>query len=380
MSEHGVNSEYKISRIKFDPSKIHSIYDIFVVKTLSDMSKKICLYVDNRQNSKEINEKVNQYMNILEKFNIKKPEIIRYTDYYNIAWIYLHKLVQKNIASIEYSKDYEYNENYNMKKILESKKVKIFYKSMFNKYDSMIYNDGWYRDVFLETVIDHAEKINYVISDEANIINYDHDNNIHIIYKDFLNDLRNIFKFKEPENMLSNLLQIIKQLQIKKTHASISNLTVDQMIESNIDMDTIHKIIDTKDESIIQYSTIIESHVNNPLVVKLPNHIIYFDKTNIDISKPIFLKSFSTIQISIKDNEYIGTYIILGKKKQKKNTNKCNWYYLNDKIDIYNTRNNDKIFVSSYKKRSNTNIIIFESQIFIKNKDNYLSPMNISLT
>jgi hypothetical protein len=167
----------KISRIKIKILEKINMWDLCAFKFLSDITDKIYLYVDDRTIDDTIVQKnLNNIFKLMELFEIKKPDmVIRYTSYYKIAWIYLHRLIKLKEVVLDYNLSQRYNDHQVM---MKTKKIKIFLLSKNNnKYDYILYDDGWFRDVFIEAIIDDAEKIDYVMASSHSLTNSDSNSN-----------------------------------------------------------------------------------------------------------------------------------------------------------------------------------------------------------
>lgn len=123
-----------------------------MIKILSDMANKLYLYVDDRSADAQITQKmVDDMLNMLRKFNVKLPDvIIRYTDYYGTAWVYIHKLVQMKKALLNYNSSQRYDDLQNLSK---TNKIKIFLVADSedvnnNRYDNILYDNGWFRSFY----------------------------------------------------------------------------------------------------------------------------------------------------------------------------------------------------------------------------------------
>src|SRR5579872_3805448 len=184
------------SRFKMKPDGKISIYDIFIIKMLRDTTDELYLYVDDRITSSQNTQKgIDDIINILKLFDIKLPEmILRYTDYYETAWVYLHRLVTLNKALLNYSTVCRSSDLHMMTK---SKNVKIFYnnKDKNNRYNNILYDCEWYRDIFIEILMDYSERIDKIV-DELDTM----DDGYHIFLINLCQDLN----FPVPEKLFTN--------------------------------------------------------------------------------------------------------------------------------------------------------------------------------
>jgi len=202
------------------------MWDLCVFKFLSDITDKLYLYVDDRTiDEKTVQKNLNNVFELMKLFEIKKPDVvIRYTSYYEIAWIYLHRLVKLKKVVLDYNLSQRYNDHQVM---MKTKKIKIFLLSdNKNKYDYILYDDGWFRDVFIEAIIDDAEKIDYVMTNSVDlsitsqivILPTDRSiesirteqlapgNNLRSINQELYDKIGNVLKFNKPLNISSIVL------------------------------------------------------------------------------------------------------------------------------------------------------------------------------
>lgn len=234
------------SRIKLK-NKLN-IFDVFIAKTLSDTTK-LYMYVDDRNDTVHTNQDIlESTLNTFKLFDIK-VNVVRYSDYYSTAWIYLHKLITDKRVIVNYNTDCKSTD---LSTIAKVKNVKMFYRFYQNneinklsqdtndtfsdKYDTILYDNGWFRDIFIETVMDYSEQINcalYEDTDKPNVM---------------INELRSNLKFSTPTPILTNLVSIIKKFnKVTSFDKTIADLSLDEFIKLSIDLKTVRSMIENED-------------------------------------------------------------------------------------------------------------------------------------
>jgi hypothetical protein len=249
--------EHKIGRIKLKINSNISIYDIFIYKLLSDTTEKIYLYIDDRiigtaSRSSGIGilqKKINEMLHILTKFNLKLPDkIIKYTDYYATAWIYLHRLVQKNEALLNYN---VVHKNDDLQTILFTNKVKIFLVNTLDtnnivndRYNFILYDNGWFREIFIETIMDDAEQVTYILDERY----MDNSSNMSKVNKLLATKLKEVLKFNYAHAVLTNISETIEKLKTTiSAYPTINDFTVDQIISIGMNFQQISEMIEKQD-------------------------------------------------------------------------------------------------------------------------------------
>lgn len=287
----------KIARIKLKPFEKINIYNVFMIKILTDMSDKLYLYVDDRtSDAQTIQKMVDDTFNVLRKFNVKLPDVvIRYTDYYETAWVYLHRLVTMRKTLLNYNSSQRSDD---LQVLLRTNKIKIFLMQdptdteSKTRYDNILYDNGWFRDIFLETIIDDAEKIDYMIDDNVGhngskivrtnpgSVSGDQSSGTNKIEPtsmtgDFVKINRNlaqrlceILKFNRPACVLTHVTDNVEILRSYKQKVSattvrdadtsitiptLNDLTLDQIGDMGIGMKHIRDMIENHDVSLQKY-------------------------------------------------------------------------------------------------------------------------------
>jgi hypothetical protein len=257
-------------RVKLKPHNKLSIYDVFIIKMLRDTSDELYLYIDDRSIPPHDTQKlIDDTINILHMFNIKMPEmIVRYTDYYETAWIYLHRLITINKAIVNYNTVCRSSDLHMMAK---TKNIKLFYNNTMhhinNRYNTILYDCGWFRDLFIEIVMDHSERIDMIIDDtlgmdDINKSNDDKQSHGDLLDKTiFLTDLRSDLKFNMPEKVLTTLITTIKHME-KENNTSqcsiaspnLSKISISCIHKLGIDIKLVRTIIENTNDSLLMYA------------------------------------------------------------------------------------------------------------------------------
>lgn len=362
-----LNNKYeKRSRFKLKQIDKMTIYDVFIIKMLADTSDKLYLYVDDRSLAASISQKmIDDTMNILRMFNIKLPDIVvRYTDYYDTAWVYLHRLLTLKKAVLNYN---TINKTTDLGMFSKTKNVKIVYNNdvlaqsavlqwetliskeennsqnkirsqNMNRYDNILYDYGWFRDIFIEIIIDYCERIDKIV-DEISEIDTEQTQKINTL---LITQLRSTLKFKDPEKVFTNLVTTIKNMRNKyiPDKIRISNISLRQLHEIGIDMKIVREIIEKDDDTLISHAYDMDKNckflLNDPIKIDLSQQKeiniddkiitingIYIDKDELislnlnpqNLNQTILrIKSVGCMMLSLCNTEYIGTIIHLKKR------------------------------------------------------------------
>lgn len=280
MSRSNINAnKNKTARIKLKPFEKINIYNIFMIKILTDMSDKLYLYVDDRTSDAQIVQKmIDDIFNTLRKFNVKIPDIvIRYTDYYETAWVYLHRLVQMRETLLNYNSTQRADD---LHALLKNNKMAIFLVQDPNdtesktRYDNILYDNGWFRDIFIEAIIDDAEKIDYKLDDNGSkMIKNDNIGSNRIIdtqmpsagdfvkiNKTITTRLCDILKFNRPACVLTNITDNVENLKYWKnnvdpvdTSPTLNDLSLEQILDMGLDLKHVREMIENHDVSLKKY-------------------------------------------------------------------------------------------------------------------------------
>ena len=172
----------KTARMKISMTSDTSDDDITLMKALLEIADKLYIYIDDRDDdyfginnsdNNDINDIIETKLDSLEEYGIQRAllNVIKYTDYYNIAWIYLHRLASLEEAIIDQNTNYHHAD---LKQILLNKQIIKIHLALNsnenNKCTTLLYDSGWFRLLFLELVIDDSEKVDYSL-DQSEMIN-----------------------------------------------------------------------------------------------------------------------------------------------------------------------------------------------------------------
>lgn len=286
MFEDEIVQNYKISRIKAKHYNKMDIFDLLVIKTLSLMTNKIYLYVDDRSLSAcETQTEIDGYLSLFRKFKIKLPDaILKYSDYYQTARAYIHYLIKTKKALLNYNTTHKYND---FNTIMRNPNTKVFLNSdsdfpsslplsevtmifdncpsqvfaekqepilHIDRYDYILYDKHteWYRDVFIEAIMDDSEMVECVFED------YDINITAESATKtrDYLRTcLMKEIKLQKPTIVLSSLISSIcriKRDSIVRLDKSllITDLSLDQIVDADIDLSKIREMVELETISI----------------------------------------------------------------------------------------------------------------------------------
>jgi hypothetical protein len=368
----------KITRIKLKPLEKINIYNIIIIKMIIDMSDKIFLYVDDRDYDAHVIQKsIEDFYNILRKFNIKVPDmVIRYTDYYETVRIYLHRLIKlKKIAM---------NNNLIPKQddlhiFMKTRKLKLyFYDKDVNKdvdKDNILYDNEWIRDIFIETIIDDSEKVNFMIEDYQNIMIGDIINK----NKNLITNICDTLQFNRPKYILTNIIDVIRNISKIIPECNIptlNNLSIEQIIEMKIDIKDIRQMIENNDITLNKY--ILDCNDSDdvlidPIKIEFNDEInnkketikeIYLDKTEFnEIQKNSNFKIRFLGSVNYSDDGFVWICDRKKKKKIKKQINK--WIPCIDNVLAYNYTDKYIDHVIVINKPTQYNIFKINSSYYI---------------
>ncbi len=325
----------KIARIKFKPYDQMNIYDILIINALTDMCEVLYMYIDDRYNFLE--QELDHTLKCLKKFNIEISQVIKYTDYYNVCWIYLHKLTmqKKVVFNYNYSKrvnDLQYfrsNKN-NIKIFLDNDTSCItnlntnesnFFMTNNNRYDNLLYDKGWIREIFLELIIDDSEKIDFLIDQTLYFLSDDNPlsvksinlSTISNINKNISTRITKILKLSRPKYVLQEFMVNIceyqrykKKLKISSSYEHLNgfifdNLSLNNISNMGINTNKIKSII-SENESVIDK--------NNKIEKLLLEHLICCDE-NIILDESVFIQNEKTfciidpVEVILDEPKYI---------------------------------------------------------------------------
>ena len=287
----------RTARIKLKSCDKLNIYDIYMIKILTTMATKIYLYIDDRTiDENTIQKMISNTYDLLHKFDVKLPDVvIRYTDYYTIAWIYLHRLVMMGKTILNYNSSQCADD---LQVFLSTNKIKIFLipdpvdTDNNIQHNGILYDNGWFRDIFIEMIIDDAENVDYMIDE---IKKMPTQNNFIKINKTFIQHVCNILKFKQPTCVLTQTqenIEILRTYEQKNSNTTkyiltLNDLTLDQIGKIGICMDHVHDMIHNHDISLQKYITQINTTSQTVDTYKSPDIIANWliDPIKIDLDE-----------------------------------------------------------------------------------------------
>lgn len=329
----------KISRIVI---KLHTDINIFtIVKTylLRTISDKLYIYIDDRIEDISINNNIKHLLFIMNRFGIFIDKIIKYTDYYNIIRIYIHRYIKysdilikpnfndinENIYLNDYKLFFEHYNNLTISLICDKN----------SKTNYIIYDKGYYDELFILTVIDDSENISYCPYDKTYIS----------INNDIVQLLKTKYCFRYPEYVLCNIINSIDNYT-KTNNININDIPIKYLYQINVE-----NIIDIiKDYNLINnYIINITDNIdnvnnNNLYIIENPiniilsnNKTINLHNTSINLTKSLYignnnyeftpdgnkykLKYIGNVYIKLINNKIHGSFKNKTKNKNKKYAN-----------------------------------------------------------
>lgn len=343
--------KYKIARFKVKLFNTLKLYDIFLIKILRNIADKLYLYVDDRKikNDNDINntnniidnkiindeppnkkeKKIDEILTLLKLFDVEVDNVIMYSEYYDIVWLYFQKLIMTSKLFIKHNK-YGLNKitsTFNTSNIFDSisrntdndLRIIRFYReyisiSLINEQlgsnfymNNTLYEYGWYREVLLTTIMDDSEKINIIFDDT--LLTNKH-SNIKIIQCNNIigNELIKNLHLDKPIHIMMSDIELMNGL-ITLTNMSIHwnelinkmCINIDSNINHNIDPNIYLNTNEMKNNDIIFTSKpILIKYMLQKISTKLlsindiDNAII--EKNNDNLSIGLYLSNILSIQ------------------------------------------------------------------------------------
>jgi hypothetical protein len=369
------------------------IYDILIAYMLSEMSDKFFLYIDDRDfrsTMSSIDSKIKNILDVMNKFGIRIDGTIRYTDYYDTVWVYLHRLAQQKKVTVKSNSEYIHDNTYN---ILQNKnRVKIMLNNSYCNYshsDNLLYDSGWFRGSFIELIIDDSEKTTYCTDDQI-------DGN-----KNITTNLIELLGLNRPTYVLQHVVDAITRIRKEKKNTINLNHKNNLLYLHDLSFDQIHiiglSLMDMKkiilEPPDVSFTNIIyrcqnpndpndpDNHViecfDDPIIIMLeqPKEItidgmtvLIKDSICVDRSlmgqsdrKRIRLKYAGLLQVSLVDGVYRGEWLSGDKKKKLRQTDR--WTIANN--NIFNYDGSKKIVFCQ------NDILKINSSVLIKIKESY---------
>lgn len=348
----------KNARIKIKTCDKITIFDILVIKTLIDISDMLYLYVDDRTtDSSETQTMIDNFLNTLNQFGIKAPvTILRYSDYYNIAWVYLHRLVKKRKALLNYNETPKYSD---LNTVMRNRHVKIFLYNddssgsdeenntitsfvekhnieHVDRYDNILYDSWWFRDVFIETVIDDAENVTLSLPD-------DDPRDICSVKEKIRKSVVKYLNFTSPVIVLTSLIERIEE--IHNTHKDnteyilLTTSAPSELVNMGIDINIIKNMVEMNDISLSRYTLDLDTIADSVIIdtVKVELNEARIDDTK-NLVKSVYVEkeesypnivqlcNLGTLKIIYDNNMYYGSWMARKKAKKAKNRKMVRWF------------------------------------------------------
>lgn len=364
----------KISRLHIklpDDINIFTIIKSYLLKKISD---KLYIYIDDRLSDPNIDDNINKLIMIMNTFGIYIERIIRYSEYYNIFRIYIHRLNKlNNIKIITDFNDPKKDIYLNDYKLLSTSYYNLTILLISDKYPDfnyIIFDKGVYDEYILLTIMDDSEKISYLPVDTT-YNNY--------VFDNIKNILMQKLYFRYPEPVLSDITSLINNYN--NTYRNTNNLSI-----LKIPIDKLYKLDINNIINIIKHHEIINDYIvnithnidninsNTVYIIEHPINIILSNSKTVNIYNSIIhvsnklyieniynsdftpegvrfnLKYIGNVYIKSLNNNIYGTFHSILKKK-KKNKVSTKWipdikpinqtcYKINDSdqtIAIYST-------------------------------------------
>jgi len=340
----------KIGKITYKSTEELSLLDIVKLIEFRKYVDKLYLVIDAKNNDKKSTDK---YVSFLDEHDIKIDKIINRHEHYDIGWIYLHRLVKLGKVYVNYNTKIETND---IKLLINKYNVMIFLinDSDTNRYNNVIYSNGWYRDIFIDSIIEDIENINYVLNLDEKCPLYSNSNsntnnipNQEKILKDKICNILNLnktnklseftlnsntgslnffgMKYQEFSKLKVNIQSIIKLINNQTTNETINLNTLTEKkdyMDSNTpfsDMNVFIKpiilIFDKEKEVIIN-----DTKQNIQKYVFVDNTV-----QTIQNNGTIKLKYIGPVKIFEKDSNKSNIYKTVFLTKKKKNLKVVNW-------------------------------------------------------
>lgn len=366
------------ARIEINSVREIDLFDIIIAYSIQESCDKLYFYIDDVDATYD-QVMIDHNINVLVKCGIVPAKIVKSSEYYQIAWIYMHKLLQLRCVDMQCDKTNYSNELYITTRINTSITVTLLTDSYHpkselnddnNKRETVsIYNKGNFSRTFLLHIIDDAEKINYVTK---NGITSEYINNK---LKSVMVDVLKLNISKIVLSDLAHTIDFLRNTDHSK-HITTKNINPIMFSKFDIKLNDIRNLIENKNISLDRYilpchesinDTWIESpdiacFIKNPILMKLKtSKKISLKKRNYILSQNIFvdgddicytsnnkirLKYAGGVIFDKSDGEYICEWKKRNNKKNKnKNKNTVNWIPCD---------NRNKLF-----KLNNTNILLF---------------------
>ena len=346
--------KYKIARFKIKIFNTLKLYDIFLIKILRSISDKLYLYVDDRKikNNDDINninntnniinkitsdefshkKKIDEILTMLKLFDVTVDNVIMYSEYYDIVWLYIQKLIMTSKLFIKHNKygtnvianTYNTCNTFNIfddvsRNIDNDLRIIRFYReyisvSLINENISLkneqlksnfymnhtLYEYGWYREVLLTVIMDDSERVNIIIDDT--LLTNKHSNIKIIQCNNIIGDelIKNL-NLDKPIHIMMNDIDLMNKLLILTNMSIHWNELIDKIctnIDTNINDTNIKFNIDLNMNETLK-STLIKYMLQKmatklTLINNIDNAII--EKNNDNLNIGLYLTNILSVQ------------------------------------------------------------------------------------
>lgn len=339
-----------------------NIYEILAIYHYYKNDYRIVLCINDKNTGTQICDN-----NIIERLNelgLNIDTIVKYSEYYNIAWIYTHRLlITKKL------KTYDLNGSVIDLPCIIKNNTNITFKICDKNSEHVIYEHGTFRDTFINILIDDIQKIeNHVNIYTPNITS----NNVSVdIYNSYSATINNILKLNNSTH---------HELKFRDNeYGSLRNLmdngfTIEEVYQIHTDMEFRNKYIyccnSNPRKCIINP---IKIKINEPRkvtiddkTIEIKNHI-YIDNT-LDINlgtnkKSIKLKGVGIINID--NTNKMGTW---EKMKKKRNSDFYYWMLGSDVTEF--VCENGIIVAINKKEIENSKLFKIQSDYYVIDYNN----------
>ena len=258
-----------------------NIYEILTVYHYQKNNYRIVLCINDKTTGTQIcNDNIIQTLN---RLGLKIDNIVKYSEYYNIAWIYTHRLlITKKL------KTYDLNGSIIDLPCIIKNNTNITFKIHDGNSEYIIYECGLFREIFINILIDDIQKIdNHVNISTPDITSDNISTNIYNLYSAIFN---NILKLN------SSLIDNLKFIDINNDYGSLQKL-----MNCGFDIEDIYKMstnVDFQNTYIYCCNSNPKKCIINPIKIKInePRKVTLDDKT-IEIKNNIYIDNKVNINL-----------------------------------------------------------------------------------
>ncbi len=324
------------TRIKFKPYEQINVIDILIIYSIINTSENtIYVYIDDRSDYCDDGTIIKTKV-LLKKINldISRMIFIKYTDFYNLAWIYLHKLMMRNKITIESNTWKNYHNDYdNIMKNKNNLKIYLTYEKnerYMDKCNNLLYDCGWFRESFLQLIMDDSYQIDNILDEKS------------LHSTELLIKILNLHCPHYNHNHIQTT-HIVEPVIINKSKHNIFDLSLDNMCHLKMNIPTLVYLFENKNYYLDDLNNYyVECVVNkcnnesnlNPWCLIDPIKIILEEPKVLEVSticdyvyvqkydhvdgQKIRLKHAGALFVYTKNNIYYGKWLHSSKKKKIK--------------------------------------------------------------